>query len=282
MRVLKKINNNVVLAINPKGQQMILVGKGLGFQKTPYSIKDTSLIDHIFVNADNNKVMEIFNTLPTENILLVERIIEESKKHINKQLNKNLLITLSDHISFAIENERSGIVLQSPLELDIQYLYPQEVKVGKIAVEMINKELNISLPTSEYSSIALHFINAEHDLEGMHETLLLTEIISTIVEIVKSYFTGQWQDDSIYYLRFITHIRYFVLRQKKGIVLPDNPDEFTIHFVTESFKDLSSCVNDIENYIKKNFKWEYSNEEKKYLMIHLYHLLCGRESHNKN
>ena len=36
MKIVKKLNNNVVLALNDKDEEIIVVGKGLGFRKTPY------------------------------------------------------------------------------------------------------------------------------------------------------------------------------------------------------------------------------------------------------
>ena len=34
MRVIKVLNNSLVLALNDEGQEIILMGKGIGFQKT--------------------------------------------------------------------------------------------------------------------------------------------------------------------------------------------------------------------------------------------------------
>lgn len=110
MKILKKINNNVVLALDENNQEIVVVGKGIGFPKTPYVLKDVSKVEHIFVNARNNKVLETFTELPTEVILLAERIINVGKAVLKKEeLNKNLLVTLSDHIAFALERVRENI-----------------------------------------------------------------------------------------------------------------------------------------------------------------------------
>ena len=49
MKIVKKLNNNVVLALNDKDEEIIVVGKGLGFRKTPYVLEDLSLIEKKYV-----------------------------------------------------------------------------------------------------------------------------------------------------------------------------------------------------------------------------------------
>lgn len=36
MKVIKKVNNNVAIAINEHNEEVFVVGKGVGFLKTPY------------------------------------------------------------------------------------------------------------------------------------------------------------------------------------------------------------------------------------------------------
>ena len=40
MLILKKINNNVALASNDAGEEIVVFGKGVGFPKTPYELED--------------------------------------------------------------------------------------------------------------------------------------------------------------------------------------------------------------------------------------------------
>lgn len=37
MKVIKKVNNNVAIAINDNNEEVFVVGKGVGFLKTPIS-----------------------------------------------------------------------------------------------------------------------------------------------------------------------------------------------------------------------------------------------------
>lgn len=53
MRIIKKINNNVAVAVDSAGHELIVLGKGLGFPKMPYELNDLSRITRTFYDADN-------------------------------------------------------------------------------------------------------------------------------------------------------------------------------------------------------------------------------------
>ncbi len=277
MEILKKINNNVVLALDEKGQEIIVVGKGIGFTKAPYTLSDTGLIEHVFVNARNNKILEAFSELPKEHILLAEKIIRMGKDMLQKDLNKNILITLSDHISFAIERYHENTVFDFPLKLDIKYLYPEETAVGRMAVNVINSEMGIELSKDEVSMIAMHFINAEYNLNSMQEAYQMTDTVQNIIGIVEEYYGIRLNEDSIYYSRFATHLRYFIMRQKQGIIFPEDAGSLLVELTDEKGKRLNECVEKIQEYVNASFGWDCSREERIYLMIHINHLIFYRE-----
>lgn len=48
MEVYKKINNNVALARDAKGRELVVFGKGIGFVSMPYELTDLSRIQRTF------------------------------------------------------------------------------------------------------------------------------------------------------------------------------------------------------------------------------------------
>lgn len=73
IKIIKKLNNNVVLALNKLNEEIIVVGKGFGFQKTPYELIDESLIEKIYVVPKNTRASEILDSMPTEIIEVTEK-----------------------------------------------------------------------------------------------------------------------------------------------------------------------------------------------------------------
>lgn len=269
MKVIKKINNNVVFALNVNSQEIIVVGKGLGFEQIPYQLSETdNRIQHIFVNQENSLLMNAFMDLPADVVVVTEKIINMAKAVLHYDLNKNIIITLSDHISFAIERSKGNMIISLPFQTEISNIYHDEVTVAKVALEMIKNDLKVELPNEEVSLIALHFINAQHDLEGMKETYKLTETISAIMKIIEQHFKIILDEESLFYSRFATHLRFFVFRQKKGILFPKGSVNFLIDSISTDGQ-MKECVDKIDWYMQSEYGWICSEEEKLYLILHI-------------
>ena len=70
------------------------------------------------------------------------------------------------------------MTLRTPLAYDIQHLYPNEYKLGRSALHMLRRRLQVELPEQEAVSITLHIINAEAENGDMHATMQGAQVIS--------------------------------------------------------------------------------------------------------
>ena len=68
--------------------------------------------------------------IPIEHLELTEAMIAEIKATIHQPLNESLLITLADHISFAIQRKEQGIEFQNPLAGQRSLLLSHRVPAG--------------------------------------------------------------------------------------------------------------------------------------------------------
>lgn len=86
MKVVKKVyNNNVVLVINEKGHEEIIMGKGIGFNlRAKETFDEAKLsIDKTFVVEDEqsiNNLPDILNTIDYSDIELASDIIKQGEK----------------------------------------------------------------------------------------------------------------------------------------------------------------------------------------------------------
>lgn len=72
MQIVKVFNNNIVQALNSKQEEVIVMGRGVGFQKKVNDDIDDKLIDKTFVlNDGGSSFSEIYRDLPTEEVDLV-------------------------------------------------------------------------------------------------------------------------------------------------------------------------------------------------------------------
>lgn len=63
MKITKKINNNVALAQDAKGRELIVFGKGGGFPATPYELTDLSRVQRTFYDVDE-KYFDLLRDVP--------------------------------------------------------------------------------------------------------------------------------------------------------------------------------------------------------------------------
>src|SRR5699024_8895937 len=202
MKIKKILNNNVAISHNELNREIIVIGKGLAFQKKEGTPLNPDKIDKTFV-LDNkgvsNKIAELLKDIPEIYLDLSHRIISAAKKEIPYQLDEYLYVALIDHLSFAVERHKQGLELKNALLWEIRKYYKQEFQVSLEALGMINEELDTDLPEDEAASIALHFVNSQISGEDMFKTIQMTEMVNDILNIIKYYFQMDLGKESISY-----------------------------------------------------------------------------------
>lgn len=164
MRIKKVINNNILCAIDEKGNELIVTGKGIGFKRfVGEEIKREQIdkIYHMEGKAEQKRLRELVEEIPIEHLRLTEELIQYIKSQVTQKLNESLLITLSDHISFAIQRKEKGIEFSNPLSGPIMCYYPEEYRIGRHCLKIIEEKCNILLNPDEATFIALHIVNAK-------------------------------------------------------------------------------------------------------------------------
>lgn len=159
MKVVKCINNNVAICLDDDNNELVAFGKGIGFKKPPFEI-DVAVIQKTYYGIDENYV-HMINEIPEEILLLSEEIIKYAENELDYIFSPNVIFTLADHINFAIVRYKERLNITLPIVQDIKFLYENEYAIGKYALSLIEKKLNIKLPLEEASFISLHIINAE-------------------------------------------------------------------------------------------------------------------------
>lgn len=273
MKVIKKINNNIAFALNKNDEEIIIMGKGVGFSKIPYELNNEGVIESIYVAPKNIKAFDLLNNISEEVNELTEEIINYGEMCINKKLNTSIFLTLLDHISSAIERIEEDMKMNNHLEWQIKHFYPIEYKVGLHAVELMEEKLKVSIPKSEAGFIALHFVNAQIKSGNMTETSKVTAITGEILNIVKYFFKIDLDENSINFSRFVTHLMYFVRRQLNGKNLSDG-NKPIFEMMKEKYNNEFKCVEKIEEYIDKKYAIKCSDDEKLYLLMHIQRLIA--------
>lgn len=270
-KIIKVLNNSVVSSVDNQGMELILRGKGIGVGKRPGEWIPEEKIERIYHMEDqrsNNKLAELLSQIPESYLAVSTEIIELAGKTLNRHLNENIYITLTDHIHFALYRKKEHMEYKNALLWEIRNFYPAEYQLGVRALEIIKKNLNEELSIDEAGFIALHIVNAELDTK-MDNMVEITKIISSILTIVKKYYEISLDESSLDYERFITHLKFFGQRLfQEKISARDDPVLFRM--LKEQYFTDYHCAEMISKYIKETFGHTVSESEMIFLTIHLH------------
>ncbi|MEY8352278.1 PRD domain-containing protein [Lachnospiraceae bacterium 54-53] len=270
MKIDKIINNNIVSALEPDGNEVVVMGRGIGFGAKPGKEILENKIEKVFrLDGQNSldKFKELLVNLPLEHIQVSAEIINYAKSVLNRSLNENIFITLTDHINFAIHRFRQRMVFSNPLLNDIKAFYKEEYLIGEYAVALIERTIGVKLPVDEAGFIALHIVNAEFNTV-MRDTIDITNLIQNVVRIVKEYFVMEPDEASLNYQRFVTHLRFLAHRIVAKELLNSGNAEFN-HFISGMYPEEYKCSLKIRDYILETYHHHVTEEETAYLAVHI-------------
>ena len=272
MRIERILNNNAVFIKDEKDMEKIVMGRGLAFKKKVGDEFDQNMIEKVFILSNKevvNKFQQLIEEISIDHIEIAEEIISYVKTKQGKKLNEIVYISLVDHIYTSIVRFLEGITVKNVLLWEIRRFYPEEFSVGLNALDMIEKRFNVRLPEDEAGFIALHLVNAEIDEENVQDMYQVTKFIQEIVNIVKYKFDIIFDEQSIYYQRFITHLKFFAQRLVSNNTYKDENDDGFIELIKNKYSNSYDCVKNISEFILKKYSYSLSNEEKLYLTIHI-------------
>ncbi|WP_440896498.1 BglG family transcription antiterminator LicT [Amphibacillus sp. Q70] len=279
MKIKKILNNNVAISDNELNQEIVVMGKGLVFQKKIGSSIDPTKIEKTFVlesKGISTKIAELLEDIPEIYLELTFKVITLAKDKLPYKLNDYLYVALLDHLNFAVERHRRGLDLKNPLLWEIRKYYKQEFLISLEALELINKKLEMTLPEDEAASIALHLVNSQLSGENVATTIQVTEMVNDILNIVKYYFQMEFDEESINYERFLTHLRFFAIRFIRKEKAQNTYDDFLYEQIKLKYNEAFRCTRRIADYLKDYHDWIISQDEILYLTLHI-HRLSNRD-----
>ena len=275
MIIEKVLNNNVVVSIDPKTKkEIILLGSGIAFNRKIGQEVDESKIEKTFILDDKtlgNKFKKLINQIPDGVFQLSHEIISYASKELNVKFDKQIYISLSDHIAFAIKRYKKNMMIKNELLSEIRRVHKNEYKVALWALNFLNKKLKIELPEDEAGFIALHFINASLN-QTTTSSIESTKIVKDILNIIRYYFALEFNEDDLNYDRLLTHLKYFSKRIITNNQDNNSEDEF-MNMVIKSYPEAYNCTLKIKEYIVNNYKYEVNSNEIVYLTLHIQRII---------
>lgn len=270
---MKVINNNVVNALDKNHNEIIVIGRGIAYHKKKGDDIDESLIEKYFSLTDfsnsnqSNQFKKLVEEIPYEYLKVADEIIKFARRSLNMRLNKNIYIALTDHLNFALQRQKQGILIKNALLWEIKRFYKKEYATSLQALKIVRKRLGVELPEDEAGFIALHIVNAGMD-GNLEESSVMPVIIHDILNIVKYHYNIDLDEDTLSYERFITHLKFFIQRAVSKECYGSEDDEL-YQTIRENYQEAHKGALKIKDYMLKKMKYDVSNEEITYITIHI-------------
>lgn len=278
MLIRQIINNNVVSSIDGD-KEIVLMGRGIAFQKKRGDAVDESRIEKYFLLADEKQraySLELLEHIPPVIIEIASDAIDQASAALSTRLADAACIALADHIDMAVGRCREGIETPNPMLWDIKHFYQKEFTVAQDVLKMIDERLGIALPEGEAGFIALHFVNASLGSK-MEEVAKITTIIHSVLGIIRYRYKVPFDEDSIAFQRLITHVRFFAQRYIAGDS-PEGPvDEVLLSMIRERYPEAFACAEAIGCLLIKEYGRELPLDEAMYLTMHIEKLQRSRK-----
>ena len=270
MKILKIINNNIISALDNNNNEIIVMGKGIGYNAKHSGVVAEDDIEKVFYVNENNidQLKKLFSSLPQEHIEIANEVIKNANETLSRKLNDNVYVTLTDHISFAIKRFEENMTFSNALNEEVRIFYGREYSVGLFALRLIKSSLGIDLPPDEASSVAMHLLNAQYDT-SMSEAFRLIGVTEDIVDSVSDIVGYRLTDNDYSVNRFLTFAKYLA----RGIVKDEEnnktDDKDLLDAIYPMYISYINKAENVKKYIQGKYGYKLSDEELAYLAIHL-------------
>lgn len=278
--ISKILNNNVIICIN-RNQEVILIGKGIGFNKKAGMIVDDNASIEKVYKLDQKQQQEYYKSLVEIADEEVLQAIIESVNYITSTTymkdDKQLVVALTDHIIFAYKRLKQNQIISNPFAMETQHLYSEAYNIATQVIQRLNEKLDVTFPDYEIGFIALHIASNKEDLP-ISEISLINKIINKCVLIIENDIGHPVNPQTVQYQRFIRHIQFLILRlNKKEYIYAQ--DEF-INMVKTYYPTCYSTAYKISKVIQKNLNIGIDDSEIVYLALHIYHFQSQNNTQN--
>ncbi|MBL5792571.1 transcriptional antiterminator [Heyndrickxia sporothermodurans] len=267
--VIKVLNNNVVIASNSKYEEVVLIGKGIGFNRKKGSSISKQEAEKLFVLKGEVEQIQYKKLLPFIDEDTLEVIISANeliRKRTEAYLDEHIHIALTDHILFAINRLMKGMAIKNPFNLETKVLYPDEYEIAREVVEMINDTTNIQLPEGEIGFIALHIHSAVTN-KNLAEINQYSQLIAKLISTIEEQFGIKLNKDEVNYMRLVRHLRYTIDRVLSGEKV-NEPEKIT-SFLKQEYPLCYNLAWKLIKIMQQTLKKPVFDAEAVYLTMHL-------------
>lgn len=266
----KALNNNVVIG-RDAFEEVILIGRGIGFGKKSGDSLEIDQAEKVYKlegQQDTSRYQTLLTMADETLFQSTLEAIELIDDMTSEKINNRILLSLTDHLLFAMKRMEEGMEMSNPFVNETKALYPKEFKIAEAVVDMFNQKYKIHLPEAEVGFIALHVHSSIYN-RSLRDMNVLSEVVHQAITMIEYGLDTKVDQSSIQYDRFVRHISFCVQRVMNGESVPTQ----------EQFDSLLKaqypiCYNisvKIVKMIQNKLQRKVYDSEVVYLTMHIQH-----------
>lgn len=270
MQIIKKVlNSSVVLAIDENGTELVVLGKGIGYGRKAGELVTPDDANQVFVSlpeGDQRNLVELLTQTPSEYIELTRVIVSVAEKS-GLTLDPHIYLSLTDHLAFAVDRQRKGIVTVNRLAWEVRTIYPRQYAVGEQAVVLLEERFGITLPEEEAANIAFHLVNADVGNSGV-DSMRIVQLVSQVATIVTHSTGVQLHNSDLHGARFVAHLQYFARRFFDGKFVTSE-DDYLFTSLSARYPAAMTAAERVRSFVDREYSASLPNEEIAFLALHI-------------
>lgn len=266
-KAVKVFNNNVVLAQEESGNQVVLISKGIGF-----GVKKGGLIA---AEGDDKKVFcildENVNTGSIKRLSYDIEKVEQVTHEIVQIARQRLDITsdalygaLYDHVSFAIERLKMGLPIENPFIGEISIMCSREYEVAETAAALIKQRMDVDIGDAEKGFIALHLYSARQN-KHINTAMKSARVFKQAVTLVGRRYGREFDTNSSVCRSFLMTLNRLVNASAKHKDFEMPVKQYVRMFLPDEYK----LANSISSLMKEEIGVEFSEDVKAFLAVNI-------------
>lgn len=273
MIVLSVLNNSALLAKDEVGTEVVVVGKGIGFNKSQGDIVDESKVEKVFESSNKqaHELVSLLKYIPDEYFNDVTIIVRYANKKLKTELDRRIYITLTDHVYSAIERYNEGETLPFGTLNEMKHIYPDEYKVSEWIVDYLNATYDLNLPDDEIGFITVHIVAASFQDNDFSLVKKVVNLVNDITNLIESDYPISLEATDMTYSRFLTHLKFFAIRYLGKKQYEGNTNSY-FHFDESAVSETEAVISKIDQFLLDKYGSNLSENEVDYLRLHLLRL----------
>lgn len=270
LQVAKVLNNNVIIANHPDHGEVVIIGKGIGFNRKTGEAIPLESVEKLFIltsRQEQEQYKQLVPQIDEQFIEIIGEIISYISKRTHSSLNEHIHIALTDHLAFAIKRADQDLSFHNPFLYETKELYPLEYELAEHAISLIKQRMGIDLGEDEIGFVALH-INSAMTNRHISEVRGHAQLIADLIVMIETELDITVQRQSLDYSRLLTHLRFAIERIRRGEQVEEVKK--LEHLLSIEYPVLYELAKKLTLAMESRLSKPVYQAEISYLTMHLY------------